>query len=143
MHLADNKAINYCHLIVTTKTRAKKRRKFRISWLNLCYYKPSANSRQSRSYAGWRPINRQKNTRKNASTLPRLFRLFARLVASRDYSHSIVAIGFGLISKQTRHTPSTSLKIRSVIFFRTAQSISGTVHTIASTVFTARMITGQ
>ena len=58
----------------------------------------------------------------------------------RDYSHSIVAIGFGLISKHTLHTPSTSLKIRSVIFFKTAQSISGTVHTIASTVFTARMI---
>ena len=42
---------------------------------------PSANSRQSRSHAGMRPINRQKNTRKNASTLPRLFYLFARLIA--------------------------------------------------------------
>ena len=72
------------------KIRAKKRRNFSISWLNLCYYNPSANSRQRRSYAGWRPINRQKNTRKNASTLPRLFRLFAQLVASRDYSHSLI-----------------------------------------------------
>lgn len=55
-------------------------------------YNPSANSRQRRSYASWRPINRQKNTRKNASTLPRLFCLFARLVASRDYSHSMMGV---------------------------------------------------
>ena len=59
------------------------------------------------------------------------------------YSHSIVALGFGDKSYKTRHTPSTSAKIRSVIFFNTVKSISGTVHTIASTVFTARMITGQ
>ena len=38
--------------------------------------------RQSRSHAGMRPINRLKNARKNASTLPRLFYLFARLIAS-------------------------------------------------------------
>jgi len=44
-------------------------------------HKPSANSRQSRSHAGMRPINRQKNTRKNINALPRLFLLFARLVA--------------------------------------------------------------
>lgn len=117
IYITDNFQ-NYCHLIVTTKTRAKKRRKFRISWLNLCYYKPNANSRQGRSYAGWRPINRQKNTRKNASTLPRLFRLFARLVASRDYSHSIVPVGFGVRSYSTRLMPGTSEVILATILSR-------------------------
>ena len=79
-------------------------------------HNPSANSRQSRSYAGWRPINRQKNTRKNASTLPRLFCLFARLVASRVYSHSIVPIGLGVKSIRTLLIPGTSWVIRYVIW---------------------------
>ena len=60
-----------------------------------------------------------------------------------SYSHSIVAGALGLKSYKTRHTPSTSLKILSVIFFKTDHSSSGTVALIASTVFTARMITGQ
>ena len=93
---------------------------------------------------GWRPIKKQKYSQSGMQTfLLAAFCFFCKACSFRDHSHSIVAIGFGLISKQTRHTPSTSLKIRSVIFFRIAQSISGTVHTIASTVFTARMITGQ
>ena len=103
-------------LLSLPKTRAKKCRKFDIPWpiythFIICY-NPSANSRQSRSYAGWRPINRQKNTRKNASTLPRLFCLFARLVASRDYSHSIVPIGLGVKSISTLLIPGTSWVIR-------------------------------
>ena len=43
---------------------------------------------------------------------------FARLVAkiTRFYSHSMVPVGLGVISYNTRFTPFTSLKILSVIF---------------------------
>ena len=61
----------------------------------------------------------------------------------KNYSHSIVAGAFGERSYNTLHTPLTSLKILSVTFFNTAQSISGTVALIASTVLTALMITGR
>ena len=92
---------------------------------------------------GCRHVRNLKSTSRFAQVQPEVLLNFYIARSLHDHSHSIVAIGFGLISKHTRHTPSTSFKIRSVIFLSTAQSISGTVHTIASTVFTARMITGQ
>ena len=58
------------------------------------------------------------------------------------YSHSTVAVGFGERSKQTRLTPGTSFRMRSVIFFNTAQSSSGTHAVITSTVLIARRMTG-
>ena len=61
----------------------------------------------------------------------------------RGYSHSIVPTGLGLRSYSTRHTPGTSLSTRSVTRLRSAQGSSGTVAVMASTVLTARMITGQ
>lgn len=59
------------------------------------------------------------------------------------YSHSMVAVGLGERSKQTRLIPFTSERMRSVILRRIANGISGTSAVIASTVLTARMITGQ
>ena len=70
-------------------------------------YKPSANSQQSCSYAGMRPINRQKNTRKNINALPRLFcyllgLLLTRLFydcsnTTRTYSTSTFTVRFFVI----------------------------------------------
>ena len=60
-----------------------------------------------------------------------------------DYSNSIVATGFSLMSHRTRLTPSTVEMIRSRIVQRTEKGISGTVAVTASTVLTARMITAQ
>ena len=55
----------------------------------------------------------------------------------------MVAEGLGLRSYSTRQTPGTSERMRLVIFFSTAQSIYDTVAVVASTVLTARMMTGQ
>ena len=62
---------------------------------------------------------------------------------SADHSHSIVEMGLGLSSYRTRQTPGTSLRMRSVIFLSSAQSSSGTVALVASTLLTARMTTGH
>ena len=59
------------------------------------------------------------------------------------HSHSIVAVGLGDRSTQTRFTPFTSCRIREVIVCNNAQSNCGTCAVIASMVFTARIITGQ
>ena len=48
-------------------------------------HKPSANSRQSRSYAGMRPINKQKKSQKSASTLWDIL-LICSAYCFRDYS---------------------------------------------------------
>ena len=65
------------------------------------------------------------------------FRLFG------GHSHSMVATGLGLMSYSTRHTPGTSLRIRPVMVCSTLQGSSGTVAVMASTVLTARIVTGQ
>ena len=59
------------------------------------------------------------------------------------YSHSIVPTGLGVRSYVTRQMPGTSARMRSVIFLSSAQSSSGTVAVMASTVLTARMMAGQ
>ena len=59
------------------------------------------------------------------------------------YSHSMVPTGFGVRSYSTRFTPGTSLRIRSVMCWSRAKGTSSTVAVMASTVFTARMMTGK
>ena len=78
-----------------------------------------------------------------ANATPRKFRYHAASVHSGHYSHSIVAVGLGDRSTQTRFTPFTSCRIREVIVCNNAQSNCGTCAVIASMVFTARIITGQ
>ena len=60
-----------------------------------------------------------------------------------SYSHSMVALGFGDISKHTRLTFLTSFNIRSVIFIKIGHSTGSMVAVMASTVLTARIITGH
>ena len=64
-------------------------------------------------------------------------------VSVRDYSHSMVPTGFGVRSYSTRFTPGTSLRMRSVMCWSRAKGTSSTVAVMASTVFTARMMTGK
>ena len=52
-------------------------------------------------------------------------------------------MGFGVRSYSTRHTPGTSARTRLVTVSSTVQGSWGTVAVMASTVLTARMITGQ
>lgn len=62
---------------------------------------------------------------------------------SKTHSHSIVPDGFGVISYRTRLTPFTSAVIRAVIFWSKENGRSATEAVIASTVLTARRITGH
>ena len=64
-------------------------------------------------------------------------------VSVRAYSHSMVPTGFGVRSYSTRFTPGTSLRMRSVMCWSRAKGTSSTVAVMASTVFTARMMTGK
>ena len=61
----------------------------------------------------------------------------------KRHSHSMVPLGFGVRSKRTRFTPFTSEVIRAVISCSRGKGTSSTVAVMASTVLTARRITGQ
>ena len=75
-------------------------------------HKSSANSQQSCSHAGMRPINRQKNTRKNINALPRLFLPICSAYCLRDYS-TIVAT----LPEPTVRPPSRSFELVLVFVF--------------------------
>ena len=72
-----------------------------------------------------------------------IFSIFTNHVRYTGYSHSIVPMGLGVRSMATRQIPGTSARMRSAMRFMSAQSNSGTVAVMASTVLTARMIAGH
>ena len=59
-----------------------------------------------------------------------------------NYSHSIVPVGFGVKSYNTLLTFGTSVVILLVICCKSSKGMFSTVAVMASTVFTARIITG-